>query len=286
MFALNNFLLLIKYKISLAVVFTTLAAFVVCKGALGLEISGLLLGVFFLSSGALAFNQWQESSYDALMNRTEKRPIPHGLIKKNEAFIIILMLIFAGLMILFFFTPRTTFALGIFNILWYNAFYTPLKRHSVFAVIPGSLIGAVPALMGWTAAGCHIADLRIISFAVFLVLWQIPHFWLILYYYNEDYIKGGFPNLKNTFSFHNMRYVVLAWLLASCSSTLLFPVFGLIIFPVFIILLVVSNFIFIVFVFYVVLPKEKIMNKMPLVAVNIFMLWVVILVLVQSLLAG
>ncbi len=71
-------------------------------------------------------------------------------------------------------------ALGIFTLLWYNLVYTPLKRITAFAVLPGALIGAMPPLIGWTAAGGNPLDMEIMAVAFLLFVGQMPHYWLLL----------------------------------------------------------------------------------------------------------
>ena len=65
-------------------------------------------------------------------------------------------------------------------LIWYNGIYTPLKRKTAFAVVPGSVIGAIPPMVGYVAAGGSALDPQILAFAFFMFMWQIPHFWLLI----------------------------------------------------------------------------------------------------------
>ena len=91
---------------------------------------------------------------------------------------------------------------------WYNAVYTPLKKVFSLAIIPGSLVGALPPLAGWVAAGGDILDPKIILISSFFFVWQIPHFWILLLIYGKDYDKGGFPTLTNVFSERQLKILL------------------------------------------------------------------------------
>lgn len=118
--------------------------------------------------------------------------------------------------------------LGLFNIIWYNLFYTNLKKITPFAVVPGALTGAVPAFIGWTAAGGFVFDQKIILIGFFLFIWQIPHFWLLLMKYSDQYEKAGFPSIHNTLSKENLRFITLAWVTATSVVSIMFPFFSVI----------------------------------------------------------
>jgi len=159
------------------------------------------------------------------MVRTNRRPIPTGKLKPGTALLISVCLIFLGSVILFFGTNLTALWLGLFAVLWYNGVYTPLKRKTAFAVIPGSLIGAIPPAVGWVTGGSSILDPRILVVGLFFFIWQIPHFWLLLLNHGEDYERAGFPSLTKIFNIEQLARITFMWIVATSVTCLLIPIF-------------------------------------------------------------
>ena len=85
--------------------------------------------------------------------------------------------------------------LGLITVVWYNGIYTPLKRVTAFAAIPGGVVGAIPPVIGWVSGGGDPTDARIIVVAFFFFVWQVPHFWLLLMRIGGDYERAGLPSL-------------------------------------------------------------------------------------------
>lgn len=216
---------LLKYKVSVAVTFTAITGYVVHTGQFDLRILWLILGVFTLAGGSSGLNEYQESRFDAQMNRTKNRPIPSGEISPKSALLVSLFFCFMGTAVLYYFTGLTTALLGIFNIIWYNLLYTNLKRITPFAVVPGSLTGAVPVLMGWCAAGGYLFDPAIVYIAFFLFIWQIPHFWLLMLKYGKEYEAAGFPTINQAVHPEKLRFVIYSWIVATSFASILVPVF-------------------------------------------------------------
>lgn len=160
------------------------------------------------------------------MERTMHRPIPAGNIPPNQALWLSLALILLGLSLLYFFFGTITAALGAFNILWYNLLYTILKRITPFAVVPGSLTGAVPVLMGWTAAGGYIFESTILFIGFFIYIWQIPHFWLLMLKYRSQYEHAGFPTIHQVMSPRNLKRIILSWIIATSLASIMVPLFN------------------------------------------------------------
>ncbi len=184
-----------------------------------------LAGVFLLSAGASVLNQIQERRTDALMQRTRFRPIPAGTVSLAQAWGAAVVLIAAGETLLGFFSA-TAAVLGLVTLFWYNGVYTPLKRLTPFAVLPGALVGAVPPVIGWVLGGGALFDRQIGSVAFFFFLWQIPHFWLLLLIHPGDYERAGFPSLASLFSHRQLVRIVSIWMLAAAVSCLVLPIFG------------------------------------------------------------
>jgi len=222
---ISNILALMKYKISIAVSFTAITGYLVFTKSVDLNIIPLILGIFLLASGSSALNQYQESDYDAKMPRTKNRPIPSGKMKPIEALTISILLIILGSVVFYYFLNETTALLGLINVVWYNLIYTNLKRVTPFAVVPGSLVGAIPALIGWTAAGGYVFDKSIVFIAFFLFIWQIPHFWLLMLKYGAEYEQAGFPTINQTTSPEYLKIIILAWIIGTSASSLMVPLF-------------------------------------------------------------
>jgi protoheme IX farnesyltransferase len=110
-------------------------------------------------------------------------------------------------------------------LLWYNGFYTPLKRVSAFAVVPGSLIEALPPAIGWTAAGGHPLDPSILALAFVFFIWQVPHFWLLVCLHAEGYEGAGFPTLMSVFGARRLSRLIFTWICGTAAACALLPAF-------------------------------------------------------------
>jgi heme o synthase len=184
----------------------------------------MLAGVFLLACGAGALNQAQEGDIDALMKRTQRRPIPSGRIRAREAALVAIALIAAGSALLA--ANTVAMLLGFVTILWYNGVYTPLKRVSAFAAIPGGVVGAIPPVIGWVSAGGAPADPRIIAVAFFFFVWQVPHFWLLLLRIGGEYERAGLPTLTRTFTRPQFARIIYVWMIATAVACVSMPLFG------------------------------------------------------------
>jgi len=170
---LSSVLKLIKYKLSLAVTLSAAAGYYLFPGHDNSNIIYLIAGVFCLSGGSAALNQVQEWKRDALMDRTRHRPVPSGKISPYSALIIAIGFCAGGSLILLE-TSIVSVMLGLLTVILYNGLYTVLKPKSSFAVLPGGLVGAIPPMIGWTAAGGSLAQPEILFVATLMFLWQIP----------------------------------------------------------------------------------------------------------------
>lgn len=216
-----------KIRISLLVALSSFVGYLLAAGKLSFPILIPTVGVFLLACGSAALNQYQEREFDRLMDRTRGRPIPSGRITPAEGLFISLSLLFAGVLFLLWSANLTAPGLGLLNVLWYNGFYTPLKRKTPFAVVPGSVIGAIPPAIGWVAAGGSLADPRILGLAFFFFIWQVPHFWLLLLSSGNDYRKAGFPSLTEKFSPPQLARITFVWIISTAMACLLIPLFGI-----------------------------------------------------------
>ncbi len=155
-----------------------------------------VLGTAAAAAGAAALNQWWERKVDALMHRTRTRPVPGGRMSPRQALIVGGVLSLAGVAYLAIACNRLSAALCALTILIYIFAYTPLKRVSTFNTLVGAVPGALPPLIGWTAAGGRL-DAAAWSLFAILVLWQLPHFFAIAWMYRDDYARAGFQMISN-----------------------------------------------------------------------------------------
>jgi protoheme IX farnesyltransferase len=242
---LHIILELIKYKVSIAVSFTTITGYLVYSGKFDMGTVYLALSIFLLAGGSSAMNECQESDYDALMDRTKNRPIPSGKITRTNAWIVSIAITLIGLGMLYWIFNPITALLGVINLIWYNVIYTNLKRVSSFAVVPGSMVGAIPVLMGWTAAGGVWYEATIIFIAFFLFIWQVPHFWLLMLKYNKEYENAGFKTINQAVHPQHLKHVIFAWIVATSFTSIIVPLFLTQLSLSFFVLIFVLNILFI-----------------------------------------
>jgi len=222
---------LLKLRITVASTVTTLVGYVLARGQFDWHLVPVLLGIFLQACGAAALNQVQDSRLDARMQRTEGRPIPSGRVPRAGAALMAISLLIIGSVILAW-GSMTAALLGLAAAVVYNGVYTPLKRTTPFAALPGALIGALPPVVGWVAAGGYLNDPTIHLVAFFFFIWQIPHFWLLLLFYENDYIEGGLPSMFDRFDRRQIVKLTFLWIAAVCVAALLLPLFALLQRPV------------------------------------------------------
>jgi protoheme IX farnesyltransferase len=218
---------LTKFRIAGLSTLSAATGYVVFSRALNAGIVTASLGVLFLAMGACAMNQLQDRNIDALMERTRRRPIPSGAVRPDTAFAIAALLVIGGFFLLWLVHNLAAALIGALAVAWYNGVYTYLKRVWAFAVVPGALIGALPPVIGWTAAGGSPADPQVLALAFFFFVWQVPHFWLLLFAFGTDYEKAGLPSLTKLFSRRQLARLTFIWMLATFVSSLLLATYGL-----------------------------------------------------------
>ncbi len=216
-----------KYRIALLVALSTLTGYVLAGGSISIHLIIPVAGIYFLALGSGALNQYQEREKDALMPRTSGRPLPAGMLSPASAALIALSLMVFGTIILLVGTNLTAVVLGLLTVLWYNGLYTYLKRITPLAVIPGSVIGALPPLVGWATVNENIFQIQPLILALFFFIWQIPHFWLLLLNFGPDYEKAGYPSLTAILDDLQLGRLTFIWIVATAFSIILMPLFGL-----------------------------------------------------------
>jgi protoheme IX farnesyltransferase len=149
-----------------------------------------LLGIGLVSSGTAALNEVLEHDLDAHMRRTALRPLPAGRMTRFHGTAVGLLTAVGGSIYLAVFTNPITGLLTLLTSVVYLAAYTPLKRISPICTFVGAFPGAMPGVLGWTAARGHLEWRTLVLFAI-LFVWQFPHFFSIAWLYREDYANGG-----------------------------------------------------------------------------------------------
>ncbi len=193
---IGDYVELTKPRLNLLVVVTSAGGFYLASpGAPSfLPMAAASLGTALVAGGAAVLNQVAERDTDRLMDRTRGRPLPSGRVSPEDARIFGLALAGAGLAILGSATNLLAAILALATIVIYLAVYTPLKRRSPLSTLVGAVPGALPALIGWTAArGAATVGGWTLFGIVFL--WQVPHFMAIAWMYRDDYRKARFPML-------------------------------------------------------------------------------------------
>ncbi|MGD2035460.1 MAG: protoheme IX farnesyltransferase [Bacteroidales bacterium] len=218
---LRIILTLSKVKITVAVSFTTITGYVLANGSFDKCMIAVTLGIFLLACSSSVINHIQESRTDAAMSRTKNRPIPGGDVKPSNALILAGAEWLAGSLILLLYVNGTALILGWAAMIWYNLVYTNLKRVTAHAVIPGSVIGAIPPLAGWAAAEVSLTDVRAWSMALFFFSWQVPHFYLLVLKYGPQYEQAGLPALTSYYNSFLMRLMIFLWIVTTSLAALL-----------------------------------------------------------------
>jgi len=149
-----------------------------------------LLGIGLVSSGTAALNEVMEHEVDAHMRRTAQRPLPAGRMSLAHAMTVGLIATVGGSIYLAVLTNPLTGLLTFLTSVVYLGAYTPLKKVSPICTFVGAFPGAMPGVLGWTAARGRIEWGTLILFAI-LFVWQFPHFFSIAWLYREDYASGG-----------------------------------------------------------------------------------------------
>jgi len=191
-----DYLELAKPRITLMVTLTCLVGFVMASPApmaLG-SLAAALIGTALVAGGASAFNMLIERRTDALMLRTQQRPLPAGRLRPVEALVFGTLLTLGGLIVLSVGAGALSALVAFVTWVSYLLIYTPLKTRTSLATLVGAVPGALPPVIGWAAARHSLDPGAFILFAI-LFLWQVPHFLAIAWIFRDDYARGGLPML-------------------------------------------------------------------------------------------
>lgn len=189
--AFSDFKQLTKVGLSLSVVFSSLAGYLLAADQIDYVVLLMLaIGGYLMVGASNAFNQIIEKDTDALMKRTMNRPLPTGRMHVSMAMVIAVSFTILGLAILYNINPKSAL-FGAISIFLYTSVYTPLKSVTPLSVFVGAIPGAIPFMLGWVAA---TDDFSIEPGMLFLIqfFWQFPHFWAIAWLQFDEYKKAGF----------------------------------------------------------------------------------------------
>jgi protoheme IX farnesyltransferase len=215
-------------KLSLCYVMTASAgtAYVVRRPVLELPALGAIFCVLLLCMGAATLNNYQDRVVDTRLRRTRRRPLPLGEMSSRAALIQAVLLLLSGTLGLFLVAESLALPLtGLIAVCFYNGIYTPLKKRSILAVVPGAVSGSLPVLMGWMAAGGELGSPKLWILLVVFGVWQLPHFWLVVLANHEDYRASGIPTMLRIFSVRQLRQLVFVWVTAFVVLTLCLPLY-------------------------------------------------------------
>ena len=220
----HDFWQLTKVRLSISVVFSSVVGYLL--GASNILISELIIlfiGGYLLVGASNIFNQIIEKKEDAIMTRTQNRPIPTNRVSVNAALTLGCFMLLVGIGLLWLLNSKTAL-FGFFSVALYVFAYTPLKKITPWAVFVGAFPGAIPFMLGWVAStnrfGIEAGVLFLIQF-----IWQFPHFWAIGWLLFDDYKKAGYNLLpsKNRDTSSALQMVVYTLSLVPIT---LFPFFG------------------------------------------------------------
>lgn len=194
---INDYKMLVKFKLNLLVVFSAIMGFLIASNGVinWVALMVLALGGFLVTGAANTLNQVLEREFDQKMKRTENRPLAAGRMTISEAVMLAGLMSMVGIILLAFFNPLTAL-LGMLSLICYSFIYTPLKRVGPIAVFVGAIPGALPAMIGVVALQGELTPLALALFGI-QFMWQFPHFWAIAWVGHEDYTKAGFRLLPS-----------------------------------------------------------------------------------------
>lgn len=278
--SLKDFLILTKFKLSFAVSLSCLFTFILNAQELNINSFIPFTAVLLLALGVSSLNQVQEYKEDALMPRTQNRPIASKRISVREGLIISIFLIFIAFILIFI--SMSYFGLILFSavVILYNAFYTNAKKITIYAAVYGAVLGVIPPLIGWISAGGDFNDIRFQAIALFYFIWQIPHFWLLTLKYHEQYKEAKFPTIIDKFGIEGLERITSIWLLLTVISGM----FTILVFsPLPTVLLVLLIFLNLVTVVFILLLRKNHKYLFNFMVINSYLLFSMIILMINAL---
>lgn len=224
---IKDFIVLTKFVLSFAVSLSALFAYVMAKGEMGLDMLLSTLAVLLVAMGVSTLNQVQEYKSDSKMDRTKHRPIASGKWSPTTGIVIAAILILLSLALIYSLIGMIGIDLFLFSFIWYNFVYTPLKKKSALAVVPGAILGVIPPAVGWITAGHSLQEPQFFALGLFYFVWQVPHFWLLVMLFHADYKDGGYPTAMKLFGKVSLQKLTFVWLVLTIQTGIfMVSVFG------------------------------------------------------------
>jgi heme o synthase len=277
---MNKYLTLGKVTITLPVALTGFLGYFMAQPSFGFHALYAVSGIFLLGSASAALNQIQERHIEARMPRTASRPVPAGTISLTGAILFTVICTATGTGLLLLTGYPLAAALGLLTLVWYNLVYTPLKRVTAFAVLPGALIGALPPLIGWTAAGGDPLDMEIVAVAFLLFVGQMPHFWMLMLKLGNQYHQAGLPVITSLFDHRQIRNISFVWFAASGVCVLALPATPIMKHQAMSVVLIVAAVIFMIRMFLLSYRGNLVEHwKKAFITVNLFYLLIILVLL-------
>jgi len=203
----KGYVVLMKPRISALLLFTAYCAAIVAKGGFPDPVTSLALviGLGLSSGGAAAINMWYDRDIDAIMERTQHRPLPDGLIPARNALAFGIVLQVLSLIVFLTFLNPLSALLSFIGYIYYAVIYTMLlKRRTPQNIVIGGGAGAFPPLVGWAAVTGSISLTAVLMFLV-IFFWTPSHFWSLALYKNSDYKKAGVPMMPVVRGMHSTK---------------------------------------------------------------------------------
>jgi heme o synthase len=224
--AASDLLALAKPRITALVLITTAGGYWLAPVKAGPLVATLtIIGTILIVAGANALNMYIERDIDGRMERTKGRPLPAGRLAPRVALWFGVGLSVAAVPILAIGANATTALLAVLANLSYVLAYTPLKQRSHWALLVGAVPGAMPPLLGWTAATGTIGAGGLVLFGI-LFLWQVPHFLAISIFRKEEYARAGLKVMPNTLGLRATKHSIARYLFALLAVSLLLVPLG------------------------------------------------------------
>ena len=203
---LQGYFYLTKPRVMILVVFTAFVGMMLAPETISsINSFYILLSITLGAGSAAAINMWFDEDIDRDMERTKERPIPLGIISKNEALFFGIFTGLVSLLVMYYFSNTLATVLLLFTILFYVFIYTFwLKRVTSLNIVIGGAAGALPPIIGWASV---IPEISFLSFIMFLIIffWTPPHFWALAVYRFNDYEKVKIPMLPNVTSIEDTK---------------------------------------------------------------------------------
>lgn len=224
------FLELSKAHLSFYIALSAVAGHVLAQDHLTLESIVLGAWVFLLAAGSAVLNNIQDSDWDRSFSRTRNRVLPRGFFPLEGALIVAWILIgSAGTGLYFSYSSPLPLMLGMAGVICYNGFYTPMKKKTLWAMVPGTFSGMIPPAMGWSAVPGHLCPDAISGLVILMAClgtWQFPHYLLV-----GLKQEGGGRGFQRVWPGRDLEYQVLIWTALFCLGMALFLLQGWVVTP-------------------------------------------------------